>query len=48
MANTKKNKPAKESKLETVEKMLANKNKREADKQRKIYSAMAGITVVRN
>lgn len=51
MANTKKNQPkteAVEDKIDIVQNMMANTKKKEAEKQKIIYSAMSGITIVRN
>lgn len=37
-----------EDKIDIVQNMMANTKKREADKQRFIYSAMPGIQIIRN
>lgn len=53
MANTNKNQSAKnnnkaDAKVDMMKKMMANTKKNEADKQKLIYSAMNGLTIVRN
>lgn len=56
MANTKKNQTKaepkaavkSEEKVAMVQNMMANSKEKEADKQRFIYSAMSGMTIVRN
>lgn len=48
--SSKQNKTAKEkdTKLQTVSKMLKNNKKNKADKQKSIYSATLGMTIIRN